>query len=152
MLIRKYQKQDEKNVLLLIHETLQVSNINDYGQVEITRLIQNHNHEWIQKQLNDVHFYVAVFNHRIVGVLGIKKLNDKQSKLQTFFVDPKMQKMGIGSKLLDAIKFDDYYLTSTEIVLDASKTALNFYLNKGYCYVLSNEEDENGLYYLKKAI
>ena len=152
MLIRKLQDQDMNEMLAMIHDTLYVINSKDYEMAEISRLINNFNEKWLMEQKTYVHFYVAMIDQKIVGCVGLHKINDQQVKLQTLFVSSKYQKQHIATSLLMYIQNDEYYLNSNELILDASISALTFYLKLGFEYQNTTNMDEDGLYALKLNI
>lgn len=150
MIIRALTIQDSEEVLSLIHNTLININSKDYDQKEIQRLCKIHNQTWLLQEMKHVHFYIALLDSKIVGIIGINKINPLQAKLQTFFVAYDHQKQGIATNLLNHLIHDEYYQTSNELVLSASISAYSYYLKQGF--ITTSNLNEFGLYEMKKII
>lgn len=89
MRIRRYKKSDESRVKKLIFSVL----THIYGKTKL---------EW--ENFEDyLVIYVAEQEGKIIGVVAIKKINDKIIKLKRMYVRIKSQNKGIGKKLIGRV-------------------------------------------------
>ncbi len=74
----------------------------------------------------------AFYNHHLAGVLILTPLRNNSLKMRQFAVEEKLQKMRIGSRML--IYAENFAKSKgyTLIVLNARKTAVEFYEKLGY--------------------
>ena len=79
----------------------------------------------------DIHFG-AFANAELVGCLMLRLNSVAQVQMRQVAVDPKIHGQGIGRKLVDAFEARARILGTSEIVMDARKTAREFYEKLGY--------------------
>ena len=152
-LIRKFAKEDEKEVSKLISKTMRVSNSADYSLEEIEKIENSLGPEQITERATWTHFYVAVIGGEIVGcgAIGPYWGREDESSLFTIFVLPSYQKQGIGRKIIEALEKDEYFLRAKRIEVPASITGVEFYKKMGYNYKDGiTDPDEEHLIRLEK--
>lgn len=87
--------------------------------------------EQLEEEEHEIHI-VAVINNSVVGVLLLKKIDDKIVKMRQVAVDNNMQRSGIGKRL---VHFAEVYLAKhnfSKIELHARDEAKDFYLALQY--------------------
>lgn len=151
--IRKFKKNDAKEVSALIIKTLRITNIKDYSSEYIENNVKAFQPEDIVKRAGWTHFYVVCDEDKIVGcgAIGPHWGKKDESSLFTVFVLPEYQGKGIGRKIIDTLEQDEYFLRAKRIEIPASITATPFYLKMGYDYKGGiSEPDEEELLRLEK--
>lgn len=87
--------------------------------------------EFLEAEKNE--FHIAAFNNTdIVGILLLRKLNDKLLKMRQVAVDSYLQGKGIGKKL---VTFSEQFAKERggeKIELNARDTAVKFYISLNY--------------------
>lgn len=80
--------------------------------------------------------YVVCDNSQIIGCGAIAGYwgSTTESILLTIFVLPEYQGKGIGSKIIETLEQDEYFLRAKRIEIPASITAVEFYRKMGYDY------------------
>lgn len=155
MYIRRFIKEDAKEVSDLIIKTLRQVSIKDYSSDYIENLVQSQSPDDILNFAEKNHLYVMTDGKIIVACGAIGMYLDKKDEacLYKIFVDPAYQKKGLGRKVMEALEKDDYYKNAKRIEVPASLTAVDFYLKLGYKYKNNNKTpDENLLVSLEKYL
>ena len=134
MLIRRFQSGDEDAVSRMISRALRISNAKDYSFSEIEDLVRYMSPEHISECASKRHFYVAEEDTVPVGCASIAPFWGKtdESGIFTVFVDPDLQRHGIGRRLLAAVESDEFFLRAKRIEIAASITAVGFCMKLGY--------------------
>lgn len=96
-------------------------------------------------------FWVAIFNHEIVGCIGLQKLDDKNAGLRKMFVQKKLRgsEFGIAQKLFDRLTKEASRLRFENIYLDTPSVALashRFYQRNGFIELDKSEIPEGYTY------
>ena len=135
--------------LLLIHRTVQISNAADYPPSVIMYQTEKHyTKEWLQKKLKSSSFLVAVENTQIIGT-GLLE----GSEVKAVFVDPDHQGIGVGKEIMKKIEQQATKLGLTELTLNSSITAIDFYISLGYSFVeerIDTYQDQKIVTYMLK--
>ncbi|MBR2916596.1 MAG: GNAT family N-acetyltransferase, partial [Clostridia bacterium] len=137
---------------LIIH-TVRISNIEDYSAELMEELIKHQQAENVLERAGWTHFYVAQDGNEIIGcgAIGPYWGKEDESSLFTIFVLPEYQGKGIGTKIIETLEKDEYFLRSKRIEIPSSITAVNFYRKFGYNYKNGIAEiDEEQIYRLEK--
>ena len=127
MLIRKFRYNDAEKVSDLIKKVLLEVNSKDYSKSVIHFMCNHFTPERIIKNSNDRTTFVAIQNDKIIGTISLKK-----NVIHLLFVNPKLHKKGLGTKLVnraEKLAVKNKYKT---IVVPSSITALVFYKKLGY--------------------
>ncbi len=108
--------------------------------------------EDLSKETNDYHIGAFLDDH-LVGILILTVLNDKEIKMRQVAVKENKRGMSVGTEL---VKFAENFSKSKDykiIVLNARKTAVNFYKKLNY-EIISDEFIEVNIphYKMKKLL
>lgn len=129
MKIRLFQKQDANQIALLFHETVREINIRDYSSSQVKAWapddIQFKN--WA-KDCAEKFTYVADDEGVIAG-FGELELS---GHINCFYCHKNYQRMGVGSKIYDAIEAKAHELGITRLYAEVSITAKPFFLQMGF--------------------
>ena len=153
MIIRRFENKDAEKVSSLIIHTVRISNIEDYSAELMEELIKYQQAENVLERAGGTHFYVAQDGNEIIGcgAIGPYWGKEDESSLFTIFVLPEYQGKGIGTKIIETLEKDEYFLRSKRIEIPSSITAVNFYRKFGYNYKNGIAEiDEEQIYRLEK--
>ncbi len=153
MEIRRFQESDAEEVSALIIHTLRTSNSKDYSSEYIENYANILQPADILQRAAWTHFYVACDAEKIVGCGSIGPYWDREdeSSLFTFFVLPEYQGKGVGTRIMQTLETDEYFLRAKRIEIPASITATPFYINMGYVYKQGiTAPDDEGLLRLEK--
>jgi histone acetyltransferase (RNA polymerase elongator complex component) len=134
MNIRKFRKQDTKEVALLAMNTFEKYNGSDFFSkdgVEKTLDFfdpsKNTEKELQEKFAKTPIFYVAEENNKIVGMI-----RGLPNKISSLFVDETQHKKGVGKKLMLQFEKEAKEKKSEYIKVKASLFATSFYQKVGY--------------------
>jgi len=122
MKIREFRTEYEREVKDLILETLK----NIYGDTDLIKW------EDFGKYLI---IYVAEVDRRLCGLVAIKKVDAKTTKLKRMYILPSCQRKGIGKELLDKVVEFSKVEGFKEIILTTypeMKSAVEFYKKHGF--------------------
>lgn len=153
MIIRRFENKDAEKVSSLIIHTVRISNIEDYSVELMEELIKHQQAENVLERAGWTHFYVAQDGNEIIGcgAIGPYWGKEDESSLFTIFVLPEYQGKGIGTKIIETLEKDEYFLRSKRIEIPSSITAVNFYRKFGYNYKNGIAEiDKEQIYRLEK--
>ncbi len=76
--------------------------------------------------------FIAILDDKIVGTARLHKNNEKEGQIRYLAVEKEYQKMGIGKKLMKNIEMHSINLGLESIILNARKTAEDFFEKLGY--------------------
>ena len=125
----------------------------DYPADEMERLVESYSAEKIRTLASSAHTYVACDGDIVIGTGSITGYwsSETESVLLTIFVLPEYQRKGIGSRIVQALESDGYFLRANRIEIPASITACEFYIKMGYCFKGSKKKlDDEGQYKMEK--
>ena len=88
--------------------------------------------EDIQSEWNSHHLVAELDSGELVGVLVLKPCRDNTIKMRQVAIAPKMQKKGIGKKLVGYSEFFAKSLGFQKMELHARSEAVPFYQHLGY--------------------
>lgn len=108
--------------------------------------------EQLADERDEIHI-VAVLNHKVAGIVVLKKIDNNSLKMRQVAVEPELQQSGIGKQMVifsEQWAKDNHY---RKIELHARDTAKEFYLKMDYT-VTGDEFTEVGIphYKLIKAM
>lgn len=153
MYIRRFRDADAEEVSNLVRRNFREINIRDYPADEMERLAEIYSAEKIRDLACSAHTYVACDGDIIVGTGSITGYwgSETESVLLTIFVLPEYQRKGIGSRIVQALESDGYFLRANRIEIPASITACEFYTKMGYSFKGGKKElDDEGHYKMEK--
>ena len=136
MEIRLFRQEDAIETAQVIAETLRTSNRKDYSQKYIEDNVSSHSADVLIERAKEGHMYVVCDQARIIGCGAIAGFwgSETESILLTIFVLPEYQGKGIGSKIINTLEQDEFFLRAKRIEIPASITAVEFYRKMGYDY------------------
>ena len=136
MEIRRFQPEDAIETAQVIAKTLKISNSKDYPKEYIEANIASHSAEILIERAKEGHMYIVCDDSQIIGCGAIAGYwgSTTESILLTIFVLPAYQGKGIGSKIIETLEQDEYFLRAKRIEIPASITAVEFYRKMGYDY------------------
>lgn len=105
--------------------------------------------EDLSQDQKDFHF-AAIYLQQVVGTVLLSPLITGELKMRQVAIDKQYQSMKIGSKMLAYTEHFAREQGYTTIVLNARKTALEFYTKNGY-HLLSDEFFEVGIPHYKMS-
>lgn len=149
--IRRIREADGPAVCEVIHRALRISNLADYGEAEIERLVAAYTPESLMERAAWMHFYVLEEEGAIRGCGAIGPFWGKtdESCLFSIFVDPAAQGRGFGRRIVETLERDDFARRAKRIEVPASLTALGFYRALGYLPI-DGVPDEDRLIHMEK--
>jgi predicted GNAT family N-acyltransferase len=105
--------------------------------------------EDLSQDRNDFHF-CAFYNEQLIAVVLLSPLISGELKMRQVAINQDFQSLKIGSKMIIYCEQFAREYGYAKIVLNARKTALEFYKKSGYC-ILSDEFLEVGIPHYKMA-
>ena len=151
--VRRYQDGDAPAICEIVRKDVLAENIKDYSKESIEHLIESHNEDLISRRAKWCHVYVLTDEDKIVGVGMIGPYWDSmtESSFFTIFIDPAYKGKGLGRKIIETLKEDEFYKRADRVEIPASITAVEFYKHMGWKFkrtddVIGNIVDEEGIY------
>lgn len=141
MIVRKYRKEDNESLVRLFYDTVRTICARDYtpAQIAVWAPDQIDPEQWCKSFEINVTF-VAEIENRIVGFANM----DDAGYLDRLYVAADCQRMGVAASLIQTIEKQAREKNLSEIQVDASITALPFFLRKGYAIVKENIVERRG--------
>jgi GNAT superfamily N-acetyltransferase len=132
-----FKNEYAADISAVISRALRDVNIRDYPEDQILKLCDRFSAENITKDANWRQIFVAILNGVIVGTASIvKKPVEKTNShlVLGLFVDPRHQKKGIGSQLLNTVEKQAKEWRVDLLMVPSNISAKDFYLKMGYEY------------------
>jgi GNAT superfamily N-acetyltransferase len=151
--IKRFQDSQADSVINLMHRNFFEVNIRDYSTEKMQELANRFNAETVKNYANTNHSYVATIAELVVGCGSIASFwgSEVENILLTIFVLPDFQGKGIGTKIIQTLENDDFFLRAKRIEIPLSITACDFYRKLGYDFKDGLKKlDEEGSYRLEK--
>lgn len=128
MEIRRFQPKDATETAEVITRTLKISNSRDYPKEYIEANIVSHSADILIERAKEGRMYVVCDDSHIIGCGAIAGYwgSTTESILLTIFVLPDYQGKGIGTKIIETLEHDEYFLRAKRIEIPASITAVEF--------------------------
>ena len=127
MRIRLFRKEDAIKVSYIIKRSLIEVNSIDYPKKVIQFLCDAHSPEMLIENSQKKQIFVAVEKNDIIGTASLD-----ENWIGGMFVDPKVHKKGIGTRLITFLEKRARKNGYKFVQLGASLTAYEFYQKKGY--------------------
>jgi N-acetylglutamate synthase-like GNAT family acetyltransferase len=99
--------------------------------------------EQLASEFDQFHF-VAKINQEVVGVIVLQKLENNIAKMRQVAIDNKLQRKGVGTKMIDYVENWCKINEVQKITLHARENAIPFYEKLNY-YKVGNPFVEVGL-------
>lgn len=135
--LRPYRSEDIREVLSVFRESITVTCAKDYSLQQRTAWLSGGEPERFDKRLQESFSLVALGDGKVVGFGNLAEGN----RIDLLYVHPSFQRKGIASALLEAL--EEKAAGATEV--EASMTALPFFLSHGYRLVVEQTVDRMGV-------
>lgn len=142
MEIRGYTPADLEEMARLFYETILTVNRRDYTEAQVKAwagrresLVQN------GRRFLDSHTLVAVEGERIVGYGNM----EAGGHLDHLYVHKDFQRRGVAAALCDRLEAYAFACGAGQITVDASLTALPFFLHRGYAVIREQHPRLDGI-------
>ena len=126
-IIREFSPPDAPAVSEIVRLTMAASNASDYSIERLRPLIDYFSADKISMLNRERFCVVAELDGRIVGTAALEG-----DHIQTFFVHPDRQRLGIGPRLLAAIEKTAAARGLTRLFVEASLSGADFYERHDY--------------------
>ena len=153
--VRRFKKEDAQEVRNLVVRNFLEVNSKDYGLAAMEKLAETYDVAKILNLASYAHTYVLEWKGKIVGTGSISSFwgSTTESILLTIFVMPEFHGKGIGTKIINILEQDEFYVRASRVEIPASITAVEFYRKFGYDYKNGKKElDEEHHYRLEKIV
>jgi putative acetyltransferase len=129
--IRTAEIEDSGNISSLLRETFKELNSKDYPQEHIDAWVKFDSPERVREKIEnyDLRNFLAIENDEIVGFMSV---STKKAILSSLYVKPEKAGRGLGSSLLQFAEDLSKQSGKTEMTLNSSLTAVEFYEKKDY--------------------
>jgi GNAT superfamily N-acetyltransferase len=127
MRIRKFRKEDAKEVSNIIRRCLREVVSKDYPKKAIVGLCDFFTPALLIKNSKNRHLFVAVEKDKIIGTASLK-----DNTALTVFVNPDIHGKGVGSKLMDKVEGLAEKNGYKIIKLPSGLSSVEFYKKRGY--------------------
>ena len=151
--VRPFREEDAGAVSALKIKTLRITNRKDYSPEYIEDLAGRMTPGDVLEQAKANKTYVAEAGGVIAGcgAVGYCPGKTEEVRFSSIFVVPEYQGQGIGKQIVKTLEEDEISLKARKIEIDASITAIDFYLKLGYVFSEGvREPDGRGLVKLVK--
>lgn len=134
--IRLVTPDDIAALVPMIHRVLRVSNTPDYGVANVERVVSHFTEAGVAEMIERNHTLLALQDAKIVGTASLgTSVTLSEVAIRTFFVDPDVQRCGIGSALLEQIEGKARENGMTRLPVRSSLAGEPFYAAHGYVAV-----------------
>lgn len=145
--IRPATPADATEVSDLIRRTVRRSNAPDYGGTLAERIADNFTSDKVVAWLAERDVFVCQTKGRIVGTVGLGG-----KKLRALFVEPGLQRGGIGARLVAHLETHARQIGVNELTLHSSLTAHGFYERLGYRTIRFEERADGSTWLMTKTL
>ena len=144
--IRRATADDASAVHDIVLRAIRETNARDYPASVIDRLAMTQP-QTVSSNLATWLAFVAIVDGRIVGTAGLSVYS-----VQSVFVHPAYQRMGVGTKLMDAVEKAAVAQFVRTLDVQSSVTAQPFYAMRGFRIVREGFYDEERWIIMTKAL
>ncbi len=145
--IRKATDADVVALSGLIRRTIRVSNSKDYDQRSIDLLCSMFEPDQFAKRVLDEHILICYVGVDLIGTVGLR-----HNYLRSMFIEPTYQRRGLGKVLVANIEEIAQRKAISEIMVQSSVTARQFYETLGYEFVEFQSHPEGPFVLMRKAL
>lgn len=154
MYIRNFEINDAIKLEQIIEKNLRGIGSQDYSAEEIDFMIKTHNEKAVKERARFSHMYVACDdNGEVLGCGAIASyFGSKEESILTYiYVHPEYHTRGIGTKIVNTLEQDIYFIKSKRIEIPATINSHEFYKKLGYNFKDGLKKlDEERCYRLEK--
>lgn len=131
--VRLATREDATSLVPLIHRVLRVSNTPDYGFENVERVVGHFTGEGLEEMIDRNYTLVAECDGILVGTASLGTSSTlKDIAIRSFFVDPNLQRRGIGALLLAHIEAQARQDGLEILPVRSSLAGQPFYAAQGY--------------------
>ena len=139
--IRKAEPADAAVIGPLVQRAIRARNSADYELAIIEMMCANFEPEKFLERMAARDVFAAAQDDAIIGTVSFSL---PRSKLYSLFIEPRVQRGGIGRRLVDHIERNAKSLGCTDLQLSAAITAKPFYDRLGYATIRFEERVNDG--------
>lgn len=145
--IRKIKSDEYREAGNLIKTTIMISFKELYPEILIQEFCKKYNYDNFKIKAKNIEMFIATQNNSILGIIGIK-----ENQLRTFYVHPKYQGEGIGSKLYKKLEETAIKRGIKKIILEGSSLGQPIYKHFGFIKIKSIEKERIGIKYINAVM
>jgi putative acetyltransferase len=149
MEIRLFDQQDAEQIAQLFHETVRQVNIHDYSNNQVAAWAPDDIHFRNWAKICSERFTYVADDKGVIAGFGELELN---GHIDCFYCHKNYQRMGIGSKIYDAIETKAQELGLNRLYTEASITAKPFFLQKGFSIIREQQVERRGETFINYAM
>ena len=147
LVIRAACLDDAAAISTLVRRTVRISNGKDYPAHSIELIVANFAADKVGERMAERDVFVCQQGDRVVGTIALGG-----DRLRTLFVDPELQRAGIGARLVDHLEAHARKAGVRELTLSSSLTARGFYERLGYRLIELQEHDGVSTFLMAKLL
>ncbi|MGH6839927.1 MAG: GNAT family N-acetyltransferase [Methylocella sp.] len=145
--IRAANAADAPTLSALIQHAVRATNAPDYSPGIIDLICANFTPEQVIQKMAEREVFAGTCDNAIAGTVSIGG-----GKLHSLFVDPRLQRRGIGVRLVGHLEKRAAASGHTVLWLSSSITARRFYERLGYQLHRFEERNDGSTFLMSKAI
>ena len=127
LVIRAATADDLPAISALVQHTVRISNGRDYPAQAVELIVADFAPAKVGQRMTERDVFVCQKGGRIVGTIALGA-----DRLRSLFVDPELQRAGIGARLVSHLETHARKVGVSELKLSSSLTARGFYERLGY--------------------
>jgi putative acetyltransferase len=139
--IRRAELAEASIIGPLVQRAIRARNAADYDPATIETMCANFAPDKFVKRMAERDVFAAIQDGEIIGTVSFSL---PRSKLYSLFVEPHVQRGGIGKRLVHYIEQHAKALGCSELLLSAAITAQPFYHRLGYATIRFEERVNDG--------
>ena len=133
--IERANKKNLETILILFKNTIEKTCYKDYNNQQINAWISSiKNIEKWENRIDSQYFILAKENDKVVGFGSVEK-----NYLDLLFVHHEYLRKGVASLIYENLKIESTKKGFSKLTTFASKTALSFFINKGFSVIRKNK-------------
>jgi len=134
LIVRRYEDKDLDAVFDMINSSFTTPALDKVYEDHVKSFwMSEYTKEKIAESADSTHFYVAELDGQIVGSGGVG-VEEEKAYIYGVFIDPKIQRGGIGTEIMKVLEQDELCQKYRKIFLTAALSAGRFYQKLGYTY------------------
>lgn len=145
--VRLSTESDAKEIGEMVRRTLEISNSKDYPHNVIERIQGSFSTSAILNLMRKRVVFVAELNGRMIGTASLER-----DVVRTVFVDPSIQRNGVGTLLMQSVEHFARTRGDTNLRVPSSITAQSFYRCLGYEFVRETYFGDERTILMEKAL
>jgi histone acetyltransferase (RNA polymerase elongator complex component) len=127
LIVRKFRKDDAREVSSLVIGNLYDSVIVEYTKRQLDLVAERYSIQKIIQQAEEYELFVALADNKIVGIIGLQ-----DTRIRSLFVDIDYQNRGIGKTLVKMAEKMAVEKRARKITVHSSLNTVLFYKRLGY--------------------